>query len=183
MNVQEIKELIHVFTESGLAEMEAEVDGNRLHLRKKAESGIGPGPWNTVYATKGATTAAEAAKGAATAGEATKCAVTATAETSTASTSAADATAGTAVSAASAADTEAIKAPLVGVFYEAPAPGEEPFVREGQKVKKGDVICVIEAMKMMNELKADFDGTIEKVEAKNGEAVEFGQVLFEVRKC
>ena len=77
---------------------------------------------------------------------------------------------------------DAIKAPLVGIFYAAPAPDQPAFVRPGDHVKKGDVICIIEAMKMMNEIAADSDCVIEEVCADNGVLVEFGQMLFKVKK-
>lgn len=73
-----------------------------------------------------------------------------------------------------------VKSPMVGVFYTAADPGSEPFVRKGSKVKKGDTLCIIEAMKLMNEVVADRDGEIVEVIAKNGELVEFGQVLFKI---
>lgn len=77
---------------------------------------------------------------------------------------------------------DAIKAPLVGIFYAAPAPDQPAFVRPGDHVKKGDVICIIEAMKMMNEITADSDCVIEEVCADNGVLVEFGQMLFKIKK-
>lgn len=80
-------------------------------------------------------------------------------------------------------ESETIQCPLVGVFYSASSPGAEPFVREGQEVHKGDVLCIIEAMKSMNELKAPYNLKIRKVCVENGEMAEFHQVLFEVEKC
>ena len=74
-----------------------------------------------------------------------------------------------------------IRAPMVGTFYRAPAPGAEPFVKEGDRVKKGDVVCIIEAMKIMNEIKSDVDGVIEEVLVENAHPVEYGQPLFKVR--
>lgn len=73
-----------------------------------------------------------------------------------------------------------IKSPLVGVFYSSKAPGEPPYVEKGSKVSKGDTLCLIEAMKTMNEIPSDLDGTIEEVCVKNGQIVEFGQVLFKL---
>ena len=72
----------------------------------------------------------------------------------------------------------AIKSPMVGTFYRAASPGSKPFVEVGQTVKEGEAVCVIEAMKIMNEIEADFSGTITKVLVENGQAVEFGQTLF-----
>lgn len=174
MNVEEIKELIQTFAESGLEEIEAELDGNRLYLKRSADvqeqvvpaniPGFGP---NTVYTGQDAHDITNGFGGTDGIGV----------------DASGPAKAGAAAVGESEANTEMVKAPLVGIFYEAPAPGEEPLVKEGQKVKKGDVLCVIEAMKMMNELKADVDGTVKKVDVKNGDAVEFGQVLFEVERC
>ncbi|MCI1965918.1 MAG: acetyl-CoA carboxylase biotin carboxyl carrier protein [Oscillospiraceae bacterium] len=71
-----------------------------------------------------------------------------------------------------------IQSPMVGVFYAAPSPDAEPFVKVGSHVKKGDVLCVIEAMKLMNEVNAEQDGTIQKICVQNEEVVEYGQTLF-----
>ena len=75
-----------------------------------------------------------------------------------------------------------VKAPLVGVFYEAPSEGAEPYVKEGSYVKKGDVLCLIEAMKMMSEIKSPFNGYIRKVNIKNENLVEFNSILFLVEE-
>ncbi|MCM8760230.1 MAG: acetyl-CoA carboxylase biotin carboxyl carrier protein [Candidatus Omnitrophica bacterium] len=71
-----------------------------------------------------------------------------------------------------------IKAPLVGTFYRAPSPESPPFVEVGSQVKKGDTLCIVEAMKVMNEIKSDYDGTIKEILVENAKAVEYGQVLF-----
>ena len=73
-----------------------------------------------------------------------------------------------------------IDSPMVGIIYLTPKPSSPPFVKKGQKIKKGDAICLIEAMKTFNEIKSDKDCTIKSVLIKNGEAVEFGQPLFEI---
>lgn len=73
-----------------------------------------------------------------------------------------------------------IKSPMVGIFYQNPAPDAEPYVKIGSQVKKGDVICVIEAMKVMNEITSDVDGEIVDICAKNGQIVEFSEVLFKI---
>ena len=77
---------------------------------------------------------------------------------------------------------EAVTSPMVGVFYAAPAENSEPFVTVGAKVRKGETICIIEAMKLMNEIKAEFDGVVEAVSAKNGQVVGFGTELFRIRR-
>ena len=73
-----------------------------------------------------------------------------------------------------------VKSPMVGIFYAAPAPDAEPFVKVGSKVKKGDTLCIIEAMKLMNDVVAEEDGEIVEICAENGSLVEFGQVLFKI---
>lgn len=78
---------------------------------------------------------------------------------------------------------EPVKAPLVGTFYAAPSPDADPFVQEGQKVSKGETLCILEAMKMMNELTAPYDLIVRRILGVNGEMAEYNQVLFEVEKC
>lgn len=77
----------------------------------------------------------------------------------------------------------AVKAPLVGVLYMSSAPGAAPYVQQGQRVAKGQVMCLIEAMKMMSELTSPVDGTVARVCAANEEVVSFDQILFEVAPC
>lgn len=71
-----------------------------------------------------------------------------------------------------------VKAPMVGTFYRAPNPGSSPFVEVGQSVKEGEPICIIEAMKLLNEIEADKTGVIKEILVENGEPVEYGQPLF-----
>jgi acetyl-CoA carboxylase biotin carboxyl carrier protein len=71
-----------------------------------------------------------------------------------------------------------IESPMVGTFYRAPAPGAEPYVKEGDLIHKGTVLCIIEAMKLMNEIEAEVSGRIVKIPIENGHPVEFGQTLF-----
>ena len=77
-------------------------------------------------------------------------------------------------------DLISIDSPMVGIIYLTPKPSSPPFAKKGQKIKKGDTICLIEAMKTFNEIKSDRDCIIKEVLVKNGEAVEFGQPLFEI---
>ncbi len=88
----------------------------------------------------------------------------------------------TAPAAASVSDVEIIRAPLVGTFYRAPAPDAPPFVEKGDKVKKGQTLCILEAMKLMNEFQAEYDAQIVAILVENGKMVEFGTPLFEVRR-
>jgi acetyl-CoA carboxylase biotin carboxyl carrier protein len=71
-----------------------------------------------------------------------------------------------------------MKAPMVGTFYRSSSPDASPFVEVGQTVKEGDTLCVIEAMKLMNEIEADISGVIKAIQVENGQAVEFGQPMF-----
>ncbi len=73
-----------------------------------------------------------------------------------------------------------VRSPMVGLFHRSPAPEAPPFVEKGGKVRKGEVLCIIEAMKMMNEITADFDGEVVDICAENGQLVEFSQVLFKL---
>ena len=79
-------------------------------------------------------------------------------------------------------DLHTLKAPMVGTFYRSPSPDAEHFVNEGSKVSPGTVICIIEAMKLMNEIESDVAGTIREILVENGQAVEFGQPLFLIER-
>ena len=74
-----------------------------------------------------------------------------------------------------------VKSPIVGTFYESPAPGAPPFVKPGDNVQAGQVLCIIEAMKLMNEIESDMTGEVVKLLAANGKPVEYGQPLFSIR--
>ena len=73
-----------------------------------------------------------------------------------------------------------VKSPMVGTFYIKPAPTEEPYVEIGKQVKKGDTLCILEAMKLMNEIESEFTGTITEIYVKDGETVEYGTPLFKI---
>ena len=78
-------------------------------------------------------------------------------------------------------DGNVVKSPLVGTFYNAPSPDAEPYVKVGHTVKKGQVLAIVEAMKLMNEIESEFDGTVEKILVSNEEVVEYGQPLFVIK--
>lgn len=78
-------------------------------------------------------------------------------------------------------DCKTIKSPMVGTFYSKSAPTASPFVKVGDKVKKGQVLCILEAMKLMNEIESEYDGEITEICVKDDEMVEFGQVLFKIK--
>ena len=75
-------------------------------------------------------------------------------------------------------DSNAINSPMVGIFYRAASPDSSPFIEVGSSVKKGDTLCIIEAMKLLNEIECDQDGIIKKILIENGQPVEFGEPLF-----
>lgn len=77
---------------------------------------------------------------------------------------------------------ESIVSPMVGTFYRKPAPDKEPFIEVGQMIKKGETVCIIEAMKMMNQVKSEFDGKVLSINIGDGEPVEFGQELISIEK-
>ena len=74
-----------------------------------------------------------------------------------------------------------VKSPIVGTFYEAPSPDADPFVKVGDRVSSGQVLCIVEAMKLMNEIESDFAGEVVKVYVKTGQPVEYGQALFAIK--
>jgi acetyl-CoA carboxylase biotin carboxyl carrier protein len=80
-------------------------------------------------------------------------------------------------------DGETVKSPIVGTFYEAPSPDSDPFVKVGDTVQKGDTLCIVEAMKIMNEIEAEFSGTVQKLLVEDGQPVEYDQPLFIIKKA
>ena len=79
-------------------------------------------------------------------------------------------------------DGKSINSPMVGTFYSSPNPGADPFVKVGDKVSEGDVLCIIEAMKMMNEVKSDYNGVIKEILISDAEPVEYGEALFVIEE-
>jgi acetyl-CoA carboxylase biotin carboxyl carrier protein len=79
-------------------------------------------------------------------------------------------------------DGDVVKSPIVGTFYEAPSPDSDAFVKVGDTISKGDTLCIVEAMKIMNEIEAEFGGTVKKILVKDGTPVEFDQPLFIIKK-
>jgi acetyl-CoA carboxylase biotin carboxyl carrier protein len=152
MNKKRIEELIRLVEDSDVSEL------------------VVSGPLSTVKIVKGAAVAAAPAQG-----------VTAHA----ASPPAAETTAAGAEAAEEAVESDdrdsglvPIESPMVGTFYSAPDPSSPPFVRQGDHVSKGQVVCIVEAMKLMNEIEAEVSGTVVRVAVENGKPVEFGQALF-----
>jgi len=150
MTNQEIRELLKIFNESDVAEMEVQRGSNRLRLRR-AET-----VKEVVVAPAAAALVATAAG--------PKPAVTEPA------------------AAPPAASNELlVKSPIVGTFYEAPSPGAPPFVKVGDRVEPGQILCIIESMKLMNEIEAEVGGVITAQLTENGRPVEYGEALFAIR--
>jgi len=163
-----VKDLLNEFKESDLTEFEMETAELRLRFGRGVNAGSG-------MASGNAAAPAASFEGAASAPEAAKESVSAASAPETATESA--------PAAAADDNLEPVKAPLVGTFYAAPSPDADPFVQEGQKVSKGETLCILEAMKMMNELTAPYDLIVRRILGVNGEMAEYNQVLFEVEKC
>jgi acetyl-CoA carboxylase biotin carboxyl carrier protein len=73
-----------------------------------------------------------------------------------------------------------VKSPMVGTYYGAPEPGAKPYITVGERISKGQILCIIEAMKIMNEIESEFDGVVKEINAQNAHPVEYGQVLFRI---
>ncbi len=154
MDLRKLKTLIDLVSESGVAELEITEGDDRVKIVNRV----------------GAAPVAAAAP-----------AVIATPVVASAAPAAAPAPAVAAEPAAApvaAEDTRTINSPMVGTFYRAPSPGAKPFADVGQKVKAGDTVCIIEAMKLLNEIETEYDGVIKEILVENGQPAEFGQPLF-----
>ena len=161
MNVKEIKTLVGIMEDSSLTALEIEVPDLKLRLERSAGTGsVAEVLQPPVYSVPAAAPAP--------APEAVPAA------------SAAPAAAEPQAAARENAFYKEIKAPMLGVFYTSSAPEAEPYVTKGTQVKKGDVVCIIEAMKLMNEIAAEEEGQIVEVCVQNGQIVEYGQTLFKL---
>lgn len=196
MRMHELRELIRLVDQSSIVEFEWEFDGAKVTIRKGGVvqpangSAALPSEPSVGQAAVTVTPAPQAAPVPASQVPAGDPALsTATAAPAAAATASAPAAAATpaqpADKTADAVDDEAglhkIVAPMVGTFYAAPAPDAEPYVKVGDKVKEDTVVCIIEAMKLFNEIEAECRGEIVKVLVENGQLVEYGQPLFLVR--
>ena len=158
MDLDEIKQVLEMMREHDVAEFELERDGVKLRLRKN----IGQ-PWNgSVTPLPQVTFAPPAAAAPVTSNDGAVPAPVLTPANEDI-------------------DLAIVKSPIVGTFYRQSEPGAKPFAEVGQVVKKGQVLCIIEAMKLMNEINADVDGEIVKVYVDNGQAVHYGERLFAIK--
>jgi acetyl-CoA carboxylase biotin carboxyl carrier protein len=174
MNLKEIKDLIELVNEKGFAEFEIERQGFRLRISRFKESSpqiIQPAP-APIIISSAIPGAPEMSKGA------QRGLIEAQASSSGSST--ASANEGVEAPAAQP-ELQIIKSPIVGTFYSAPSPDSEPFVRIGDHIEQDSVVCIIEAMKLMNEIQAEVSGEIARIYVENGQPVEYGQSLFGIK--
>jgi acetyl-CoA carboxylase biotin carboxyl carrier protein len=153
MNIREIKEMLQLMDEHDLAEMELEKEGIKIRFRKLAAGHIAVEPMASIP-YPGIQVPARVEDSAAKSADS---------------------------AAALPANVALVKSPMVGTFYAAPAPDQPPYVTVGKQVKEGDVLCIVEAMKLMNEIKAEVSGTIIETLVKNGQPLEFDQPLFKIQ--
>ena len=166
MNQKEIKELIELLVEKDITEFELERGDMKLHVKRG--SSAAPAIMQVAPALQPVAVAAAPLAPAPSA--AASPAQPAAAAVPAAPAEAADA------------DLVIVKSPIVGTYYEAPSPGTPPFVKIGDTVKEGQVLCIIEAMKLMNEIEAEVSGVLAKMFVSNGSPVEYGMSLFGIRK-
>jgi len=164
MNVDEIRSILELVREHDLTEFEIEVEGTKIKVKKAGPAQIvqvqssqpyPPLPSVAVAPPQGAHQAVAAGRPA-------------------------DVRPASSTEPVGA-DMAIVKSPIVGTFYRAPEPGAPPFVEVGAQVKKGHVLCIIEAMKLMNEIECDYDGEIVAVYVENSQAVQYGERLFAIK--
>jgi len=156
MNIKEVKDLIQEILQSDISEFELEHTGTKLRLKR----GFGGGTAAVSGADPRASSTVESLPQAPIVQ-----AVTSIEKAGDSNES----------------DLHIITSPIVGTFYRAPAPGAEPFVKIGDQVEEGTILCIVEAMKLMNEIPSDVAGEVVKIYVENGRPVEFGQKLFGIR--
>jgi acetyl-CoA carboxylase biotin carboxyl carrier protein len=147
MELKEIRELIELISQKGLAEFELEREGFRLRITRFREEPNSQPPQLPIWQHHNAPPKQEAGPAAASAQP----------------------------------ELHIIKSPIVGTFYRAPSPTSEPFVNIGDHVEPDTVVCIIEAMKLMNEIQAEVSGQVAEIYVENGQPVEYGQPLFGIR--
>ena len=149
MDLRKLKKLIDLVQESGIAELEITEGEEKVKIVKGGVVSMSAAPAAVVAVPAAAAPAAAAVAAPAAAAEPPE-----------------------------GQEGHVVKAPMVGTFYRSPSPDAKPFVEVGQAVKEGDTICIIEAMKLMNEIEADASGTVKAILVENGQPVEYGQPLF-----
>jgi acetyl-CoA carboxylase biotin carboxyl carrier protein len=164
MDLNQLRELLDLVREHELAEFEIEHDGLRLKVRKNGGAPALPAPAGLpADVAPASTTAPLAAAPAAGAAAAPPAPAPAGEETETEI------------------ELAVVKSPIVGTFYRSPEPGASSFVEVGTTVRKGQVLCIIEAMKLMNEIDSEYDGELVNIYVENGQPVQYGERLFAIR--
>ena len=158
MDLDQLKKILDLVREHELAEFEIEHDGLRLKVRKNSVGAIVSAPAGQTV-VQPMVPAAVPAAAASVAAQVAAAAVAADAEIELA----------------------VVKSPIVGTFYRSPEPGTAAFVEIGSTVKKGQVLCIIEAMKLMNEIDSEYEGEIVNIYVENGQPVQYGERLFAIR--
>jgi acetyl-CoA carboxylase biotin carboxyl carrier protein len=158
MNLDDVKRILELVKEHDLSEFELENDGVKIRVRKDARgrvvSEVPPAISHMPAGPVAAAVHVPLAAAPAAAGQADE-----------------------------SAEFAIVKSPIVGTFYRAPEPAAPPFVEVGARVKKGQVLCIIEAMKLMNEIESEYDGEIVKIYVENGQPVQYGERLFAVKSA
>ena len=163
MDLKELKEILQILDEKEITEFELEEEGMKLRIRKAAPHSAGPGAPGAVVApvVQSPAVAARSPLGAG---------VAATPATPAAESPSAEEP-----------GLVQVKSPIVGTFYRSPDPASPPFVNVGDRIRVGQVLCIIEAMKLMNEIEAEVAGEVVKIHHDSGQPVQYGEPLFAVR--
>jgi acetyl-CoA carboxylase biotin carboxyl carrier protein len=163
MTIDEIRELIHLATETGVAELEVQRGDNRVRIRRASfnpvQEATAPAQQFEIGAASANAPPASSSSKAPFGAEAGRDKTERPADP----------------------NLVLVKSPIVGTFYECPSPDAPPFVRVGERVQPGKVLCIIESMKLMNEIEAETSGIVESKLVMNGQPVEYGEALFAVR--
>jgi acetyl-CoA carboxylase biotin carboxyl carrier protein len=168
VNLDDVREILALMRENGLSEFEIEHEGLRLRLRKEAATPVAPS-----HSSSAVSVVAAAAHALGAAGVGTMPGMPASGQP--------DGQGSAGLPAEAEIELAVVKSPIVGTFYRSSEPAAPPFVEIGATVKKGQVLCIIEAMKLMNEIDSEYDGEIVNVYVENGQPVQYGERLFAIR--
>ncbi len=172
LNLEELRELSELITAQGFTEFEIEREGFRLRISRQTAAQHAPASHAPTAAFVQPTITPLAQPPAA---------ATVTPDATASAPTAADAAATEAAAPGSAADVNTLMSPIVGTFYRAPSPEAPEFVEVGTRVKRGQVLCIIEAMKLMNEIESDWDGVVVEIYPQNAQPVQYGEPLFGIK--
>jgi acetyl-CoA carboxylase biotin carboxyl carrier protein len=161
MNIDELKQILEILREHGISEFELEREDVKLRIRKNGFE-LAPEITSRLPSASEAPAAAPAPVAAVPAARSVAAPVAGELEEGV--------------------ELAIVKSPIVGTFYRAAEPGARPFIEVGTMVRKGQVLCIIEAMKLMNEINSEYDGEVAAVFIENGQAVQYGERLFAIRR-